>query len=49
LLTGYSDVQSIIDAINRGEIYRYITKPWDDNDIVLVVKQALERKELEKN
>jgi response regulator RpfG family c-di-GMP phosphodiesterase len=48
LLTGYSDVQSTIDAINRGEIYRYITKPWDDHDIVLVVKQALERKELEK-
>ncbi|MDO9191288.1 MAG: response regulator [Undibacterium sp.] len=47
LLTGYSDVQSIIDAINRGEIYRYITKPWDDNDIILVVKQALERKALE--
>ena len=48
LLTGYADIQSIIDAINRGEIYRYITKPWDDHDIVLVVKQALERKELEK-
>lgn len=47
LLTGYSDVQSIIDAINRGEIYRYITKPWDDNDIILVVRQALERKALE--
>jgi response regulator RpfG family c-di-GMP phosphodiesterase len=47
LLTGYADVQSIIDAINRGEIYRYITKPWDDNDIVLVVRQALERKALE--
>lgn len=47
LLTGYADVQSIIEAINRGEIYRYITKPWDDNDIVLVVRQALERKALE--
>lgn len=47
LLTGYSDVTSIIDAINRGEIYRYITKPWDDNDIVLIVRQALERKALE--
>lgn len=47
LLTGYADIQSIIDAINRGEIYRYITKPWDDHDIVLVVKQALERKALE--
>lgn len=47
LLTGYSDVSSIIEAINRGEIYRYITKPWDDNDILLVVRQALERKALE--
>jgi len=47
LLTGYSDISSIIDAINRGEIYRYITKPWDDNDIVLIVRQALERQALE--
>jgi response regulator RpfG family c-di-GMP phosphodiesterase len=47
LLTGYSDINSIIDAINRGEIFRYIAKPWDDNDIVLIVRQALERKELE--
>lgn len=47
LLTGYSDIQSILDAINRGEIYRYITKPWDDNDIVLLVRHALERHALE--
>lgn len=47
LLTGYSEVNSIIGAINRGEIYRYIAKPWDDNDMVLVVRQALERKALE--
>ena len=47
LLTGHSDINAIIDAINRGEIYRYITKPWDDNDIVLIVRQALERQALE--
>lgn len=47
LLTGYSDVTSILAAINRGEIYRYITKPWDDNDILLVVRHALERRALE--
>ncbi|MDB5729081.1 MAG: chemotaxis protein CheY [Noviherbaspirillum sp.] len=47
LLTGYGDVQSILNAINRGEIYRYITKPWDDTDILLVVWHALERKALE--
>lgn len=48
LLTGYADIQSILDAINRGEIYRYITKPWNDNDILLIVRHALERKELER-
>lgn len=47
LLTGYAEVGSILEAINRGEIYRYITKPWDENDILLVVRHALERKALE--
>lgn len=47
LLTGYADVGSTIAAINRGEIFRYIAKPWDDNDILLVVRHALERRALE--
>lgn len=47
LLTGYSEIQSIQDAINCGEIYRYITKPWDDGDMLLVVRHALERRRLE--
>lgn len=47
LLTGYADVASTVAAINRGEIYRYISKPWDDNEIVLTVRDALERKRLE--
>ncbi len=46
LLTGYSEVHSIIAAINRGEIHRYIAKPWEENDLLLIVKQALERKYL---
>jgi putative nucleotidyltransferase with HDIG domain len=46
LLTGYADVGSTIDAINRGEIYRYIAKPWDDNDLTLIVRDALERQRL---
>ncbi len=41
LLTGYADVTSTIEAINRGEIYRYVSKPWDDNDLTLVVRDAL--------
>jgi response regulator RpfG family c-di-GMP phosphodiesterase len=47
LLTGYADIGSTIAAINRGEIYRYIAKPWDDNDIVLIVRDALAHKRLE--
>ena len=48
LLTGYADITSTVDAINKGEIYRYISKPWDDNDLLLVVRQALETKALER-
>lgn len=47
LLTGYSDIHSIQDAINSGEIYRYITKPWDDDDMLLIVRHAFERRQLE--
>jgi response regulator RpfG family c-di-GMP phosphodiesterase len=48
LLTGYADMASTIDAINHGEIYRYISKPWNDDEIVHTVKDALERKRLER-
>ena len=47
LLTGYADISSTIAAINGGEIHRYIAKPWDDNDILLVVREALARRALE--
>ena len=47
LLTGYADIGSTIDAINKGQIYRYVSKPWEDNDIVITVRQALERRALE--
>lgn len=47
LLTGYADIGSTIDAINKGQIYRYISKPWEDNDITISVRQALERRALE--
>lgn len=46
LLTGYADMTSTVAAINQGEIYRYISKPWDDNEIVIVVREALERRRL---
>lgn len=49
LLTGYADIDTIVDAINRGEIHRYITKPWNDHDILLIVRHALERQQLERD
>lgn len=48
LLTGYADIGSTITAINRGEIHRYIAKPWDDQDLLLVVREALRRRDLER-
>jgi response regulator RpfG family c-di-GMP phosphodiesterase len=48
LLTGYADIESTVAAINQGEIYRYISKPWDEHNVLLTVREALERKELER-
>ncbi|MEW5979245.1 MAG: sigma-54 dependent transcriptional regulator [Acidobacteriota bacterium] len=42
MLTGYTDVRDTIDAINNGSVYRYITKPWDNQELRLTVKQALD-------
>ncbi len=42
LITGYSDIEAVIGAINDGQIYRYIAKPWDTNDLLLVIRQAYE-------
>jgi signal transduction histidine kinase len=42
LLTGYTDLESIIDAINKGEIFRYIKKPWDDMELMTSIQNAYE-------
>jgi response regulator RpfG family c-di-GMP phosphodiesterase len=46
LLTGYSDMDAIVDAVNKGEIHKYLTKPWNDEDLLLQVRQSLEQYEL---
>lgn len=43
LLTGYTDIDSVISAVNQGQIYRYLTKPWDPIDLQNTVDQALEK------
>ena len=43
LLTGHADMVQTVAAINQGEIYRYIAKPWDDQELLILVRQALEQ------
>ena len=43
ILTAFTDVDVLIDAINQGEIYRYITKPWDAKEVRGLLAQAIER------
>src|SRR5688500_11862013 len=45
LLTGYTDVDSLIEAINTGHVYKYVTKPWNNDDLLLTVARALEHYE----
>ena len=40
LITGYTDIESVIDAVNRGHIFRYIKKPWTDIDIRSAIEEA---------
>jgi signal transduction histidine kinase len=46
LLTGYADLESVIDAVNEGKIYFYLTKPWVENEVVAVVEKAVEHHSL---
>ena len=46
LLTGYTDMDVVIEAVNRGKIHQYMTKPWNDDEIIFQVRQALEQYEL---
>lgn len=42
LITGYSDIEAIIGAINQGQIYRYVAKPWDAQNLLHIIHQAHE-------
>jgi FixJ family two-component response regulator len=46
VLSGYTDLNSVTDAINRGAIYRFLTKPWDDDLLRANVREAFEQFEL---
>ena len=40
LFTGYADLKAVIDAINKGDVYRYITKPWDPDELLTIIREA---------
>jgi DNA-binding NtrC family response regulator len=40
VFTGYADIKAVIDAINQGEIFRYLTKPWDPDELLLALRQG---------
>jgi response regulator RpfG family c-di-GMP phosphodiesterase len=46
ILTGFTDVEDLVEAINSGQVYKYITKPWDPNELKAVVSRAAETYEL---
>lgn len=46
MLTGYADLEAAIAAINKGEVYRFISKPWNDEELKLTVRQSLDYRDL---
>lgn len=48
MLTGHADMQTAIDAINHGEIYRFLTKPWDNAELSATLFFALQQLDLER-
>lgn len=48
LLTGFSDINAVIGAINRGQVYKYLVKPWQDEELKMYIENALELYNLRK-
>lgn len=48
LITGFSDIQAVIDAINKGRIYHYVQKPWDETYLKNIINNAFETFRLRK-
>ncbi|MCW5313154.1 response regulator [Nostoc sp. KVJ3] len=42
ILTGYTDVEDLVEAINAGKVFKYVTKPWEAEELKGVVRQALD-------
>ncbi|MBA3240880.1 MAG: HDOD domain-containing protein [Acidobacteria bacterium] len=49
ILTGYTDMEALVEAINCGQVYRYVTKPWKNEDLRLTVVRALQHYEVNRS
>lgn len=49
ILTGFSDVEAIVEAINTGHVFRYITKPWDEQELSMTIENARQLYSLQQN
>jgi response regulator RpfG family c-di-GMP phosphodiesterase len=49
LLTGYADMQAVVDAVNKGKIFHYLSKPWNEEELNMTITRAYDiyRKQLE--
>ncbi|MFI5140680.1 MAG: response regulator [Sphingobacteriales bacterium] len=43
LLTGYADMEAVVDAVNKGKIFHYLTKPWKEEELDLAINRAYEK------
>ncbi|BBM89242.1 hypothetical protein COTS27_00937 [Spirochaetota bacterium] len=46
LLTGQAALESAVNAVNNADLFRYLTKPWNEEDFIMAVKRGLERYDL---
>lgn len=49
LLTGYADLNAVIDAVNKGKIFHYLTKPWNEEELDMTIQRAYEVYKLRKD
>jgi two-component system sensor histidine kinase/response regulator len=49
LLTGFADVEAVVEAVNKGHIWRYVSKPWEPDDLKMTLRQASERTRLSRS
>ncbi|MEI8354677.1 MAG: response regulator [Deltaproteobacteria bacterium] len=47
MLTGYANLEATVAAVNRSEVYRFFTKPWNDVELLMAIRTAVEKHDLE--